>query len=105
MVWLESPPGESDPADFVLYGGLHGPDDGPRVPVRVEGIWEIQGKLERDPDLPHDGVRRRRGKQERVTREYVPARLACDLHEGTDWPSPATMAVALKVSPIGPGEA
>jgi hypothetical protein len=98
VLWPEALRGGADHADLVLYGSLHGPDEGPRVPVRVEEMWEIQGEIEPDPDQPHDGVRVRPGSQRRVPRDHVPARLACDLPEGADWPTPATVAVALRVS-------
>jgi hypothetical protein len=97
-VWPKAFPDEVDEADFVLYGSLHGPDEGPRVPVRVEEMWEIRGETEPDPGQPHGGVRIRPGSQQRVSRDHVPARLACNLRQGADWPSPATVAVALKVS-------
>jgi hypothetical protein len=98
VVWTETPRDTSDRADFVLYGALHGPDQGPRVSVLVEEMWEVQGEVERDPDQPDNGVRIRPGSHRRVPRDHVPARLACDLGEGADWPSRATVAVALQVS-------
>lgn len=94
-VWREPPRDDVDRADFVLYGSLHGPDAGPRVPVQVEEIWEVRGENEPDPDwAPH--IRLRPGRQ-RVPRDHVPARLACDLPAGSDWPSSTTVAVALRV--------
>lgn len=94
-VWRELPRDDIDRADFVLYGSLHGPDAGPRVPVQVEEIWEVQGEPEPDPDWPPH-VRLRPVRQ-RVLRDRVPARLACNLPEGWGWPSSTTVAVAFRV--------
>lgn len=101
VVWQVTPLDEADRADFVLYGAFHGPDEGPRVAVRVEQIWEIRGDLEPDPDQPYDAVRIRPGSRHRVLRDHVPARLGCGLHQGADWPSQATDAVAFSVSLTG----
>lgn len=98
VVWPDLPASPSDRAEFVAYGSLHGPDQGPRITLQIGEIREISGELEPDPAGPSAAVRLREDSLRVVRTAFVPARLGLTATDGEPLRSgPPTVAVALAV--------